>query len=215
MSSLIIEPHYLGSLEYFSLICQYKSLILEVNDRFQKQTYRNRCYVLGANGIQCLSIPVKYSNKSITKDVTIDHQQSWKKDHWGAFYSAYGKAPYFEHFSDSIREVWDHKHHFLTDLCREFIVLVLKLLQLDANVTYTEKYDVAYKNDFRNVIIPKKPFTSRNIYASSPYSQLFGDSFVSNLSILDLLLCEGPRAGQILSASFLSSSPPRDAFSSS
>lgn len=203
MSTLVIEPHYLGSLEYYALLSQYDAITLEVNDRFRKQTFRNRCYLLGSNGVLPLILPLRYSNEMTIKEVTLDHSQRWKKDHWGAFYSAYGKAPFFEYFSEMFSEIWNKKHTHLIDINHDFLTLTLKLLQLDVKVAYTEKYIDLHDQDFRDVILPKKPFTDRKIYHPTPYTQLFGDTFVPNLSIVDLIMCEGPQARQVLTASFL------------
>lgn len=203
MTQLIIEPHYLGSLEYYVLIAQHESVLLEINDRFIKQTFRNRCYVLGSNSVLPLILPLRFSNHMTTREVTIDHSQRWKKDHWGAFYSAYGKAPFYEYFSDMFAEIWEKKQKFLIDINHDFLTLTLKLLQLNVNVTYLEKNVEISGNDQRDCILPKKPFTDRKIYHPAPYTQLFGDTFVPNLSIIDLIMCEGPQASQVLTASFL------------
>jgi len=203
MSQVIVEPHYLGSLEYYCLLLQHESIVLEVNDKFQKQTFRNRCQILGSNKILPLIVPVSYSNNSITKDVTIDHTQRWVKDHWGAFYSSYGKAPFFEYFADSMMEVWKNEFKYLVDLTVEFLRLTFRMLQMDVKMTLSENFVSNHVNDFRNVIIPKKTFADRKIYQGTPYSQLFGDIFNPNLSIIDLIMCEGPQASGILAASFL------------
>lgn len=203
MSTIVIEPHYLGSLEYYALLGQHENVVFEVNDKFKKQTFRNRCYVLGANSIQALILPLRHSNGMLTKEVALDHSQRWKKDHWGAFYSSYGKAPFFEYFSDMFSSVWDKKHKYLIDINHDFIELTFKLLQSNVNLTYTDTYEIFYENDFRDVILPKKAYADRKIYTPQPYTQLFGDTFEPNLSIVDLILCEGPQAGQVLAASFL------------
>lgn len=203
MSSLLIEPHYLGSLEYFSLLIQYENIFLDIEGRFQKQTYRNRCLILGSNKILSLIVPVSYSNNAMMKDVKIDSGQRWKKDHWGAFYSSYGKAPFYEYFEDSIADVWKKDHKYLIDLSCDFMTLMLKIIQKDVNLSFFEAASSDTKDDFRNTIIPKKSFLDRNIYQSIPYSQLFGDNFSPNLSILDLIMCEGPQSYHVLTASFL------------
>ncbi len=203
MSPLLIEPHYLGSLEYYALLLQHEEVLFEVQDRFQKQTYRNRCLLLGANGIQVLTIPTKYSSQTIYKDVRIDHQQRWKKDHWGAFYSSYGKAPFFEYFADPIHQVWERRHDFLLDLTTDLLKLTFKMLQKDVKMTFTEVVKKKDEHDLRDLIIPKKPFSDRKIYFPAPYMQLFGDAFVPNLSVVDLLLNQGPQASAVLAASFL------------
>ncbi len=203
MSQLLIEPHYLGSIEYYALISNFDSVLIEINDRFQKQTYRNRCYLVGSNKVLSLTVPTSYSNRSLTKEVRIDHSQRWVKDHWGAIYSAYGKAPFFEYFADSFKESINTKHKFLIDLTVELMGLTFKLLSISVSMTYSESYIDNFDNDFRNVILPKKSFTDRKIYTPYAYSQLFSDTFIPNMSILDLIMCEGPQASEVLSASFL------------
>ncbi|WP_436517798.1 WbqC family protein [Ekhidna sp. To15] len=203
MSTIIIEPHYLGSLEYFVLLSQYEEVCFEIHDSFPKQTFRNRAYVRTSNKIQPLIVPVRYSNGTATKDVLVDYSQRWMKDHWGAFYSGYGKAPFFEYFNEEFRTTWDNKPTRLIDLNLEFIRICFKILHFDIKISFTENYQIGQGNDFRNTINPKKPFSDRKIYEPSPYTQLFGDTFVPNLSIVDLIMCEGPNAAQILNKSLL------------
>ena len=203
MSKLLIEPHYLGSLEYYSLILQYNEVVLEVQDRFQKQTFRNRCQILGSNKVLSLFVPVSYTSQTLCKDVTIDDGQRWRKDHWGAFYSSYGKAPFFEHFADAFEEVWSRRHRFLIDLTSAFLKLTYRLLQMDVKMSFTQRIEENLCDDFRNIIVPKKPFTHRKIYDPKPYMQLFGNKFEPNLSIIDLIMNEGPQARHIIAASFL------------
>lgn len=200
---MIIESHYLGSLEYYALLINSESVIINIEEPFQKQTYRNRCYILSANGVQPLIIPLRYSSGMMTKEVTIDYSQRWLKDHWGAFYSAYGKAPFFEYFSEDFRAIWFKKHNYLIDVNNEFLQLSLKLLQVNVNLTVTGDSKKEIELDFTNQIIPKESYQERKIYRSHPYTQLFGDTFVPNLSIMDLIMCAGPQSKEILTASFL------------
>lgn len=202
MSQILIEPHYLGSIEYFVLLSQHDEIYFEINDSFPKQTYRNRAYFLTSNKVQPLIIPVKYSNGMPTKEVIIDQSQRWVKDHWGAFYSGYGKAPFFEYFSEDFKVMWNSEIKYLIDLNLKFHELIFKILQMSVNVKVTEDFASSARHDFRNVITPKKSFTDRKIYQPAPYTQLFGDTFVPNLSIVDLIMCEGPNAAQILTNSY-------------
>lgn len=198
---ILIEPHYLGSLEYFTMLTSHPEVILEVNAHFTKQTYKNRCYLLGGNGKMLLTVPVSYGNHTPLKDVKTDYTQSWLRDHWGAFYSAYGKAPFYDFFSEEFRKIWEQKHPFLLDMNVEFLTICLKLLQYDMTFSFTEKYEketIQGIYDAREQILPKKSFKKRNLYIPFPYLQVFGNKFVPNLSIIDLLMCEGSRAGIVL-----------------
>lgn len=204
MQKIIIEPHYLGSLEYFVQLIKSEEIHLEVCQHFTKQTFKNRCYLLSANGVKSLTVPVKFGNRSALKDVRIDHNQSWSRDHWGAFYSAYGKAPFFEYFQDHFKSIWEKKHEFLIDLTVEMMTMCLKVLQYDRSFQLTSQYAKIPDHrliDSRERILPKKTFEERNLYLPFPYTQTFGNIFVPNLSIIDLIMCEGSRASEVLTRS--------------
>lgn len=197
----MIEPHYLGSLEYFTLLLNHKEVIFEVQANFIKQTYKNRCYFLTSNGEILLTVPVNYGNRTTFKDVKIDYSQSWVREHLGAFYSAYGKAPYFDFFFEEFRAVWEKKEKFLLDLNIRFVTLCLKILQYDISFSFTDKYEkdaISTIYDAREQIVPKKSFKKRNLYLPFPYLQVFGSKFVPNLSIIDLIMCEGNRSFEVL-----------------
>ncbi len=199
--TVLIEPHYLGSIEYFTLLLSADSLILEVNDHFVKQTFRNRCYVIAPNGKKPLIVPVSYDNRTKMKEVKIDYSQSWLRDHWGAFYSTYGKAPFFDFFAEEFKAVWEQKTTFLVDLNLQMMTLCLRLAQIDRSISLNEDYLISPKNgtlDYRNRILPKISFDQREIFLPFPYIQNFGSNFVANLSIIDLLMSEGPRASEVL-----------------
>lgn len=202
MRKIVIEPHYLGCLEYYALLMQYDEVCLEVNDSFPKQTYRNRTYFLISNKVQPLIIPVRYSTGSPTSKVVVDYSQKWVKDHWGAFYSAYGKAPFFEYFGEEFKGIWDRKIPELVMLNVAFMKLILRVLQKDLTISFTDDFQTEYDADYRNLINPKKPFSDRKIYHPYSYPQLFGDNFVPNLSIVDLIMCEGSNAAHILTNSY-------------
>jgi len=204
MRNLIIESHYLGSLEFYTLLQQAESIEINKTEIFKKQTYRNRCYISSANGVLKLVVPVNYSSLSRTEEVTIAQGQRWKKDHWGAIYSAYGKAPFFDYFSEYFYSVIFKNHKYLIDLNQELLHLTLKLLQLNVKVAYSGKENTADFVKMNDLLSPKKSFVDRKIYDPVQYSQLFGSEFSPNMSVIDLLMCEGPRSRQILSASFLS-----------
>lgn len=208
MRHLVIEPHYLGSIEFYACLMQADLVTLEVCQHFTKQTYKNRCQILTPTGVSSLSVPVRYDNRTAYKDVTIDYDQSWLRAHLGAFDAAYGKSPFFEFFEDAYRSVWMKKTKFLLDLNLQMMTICLKVLQIDRDLQMTESYQ---KNldpgleDVRECILPKKPFQDRSFYQVVPYTQVFGSNFVPALSILDAIMCEGTNARSIVQKSILNS----------
>ena len=203
--SVLIEPHYLPSLEYFCAIHSYENIVLERCEYFVKQTYRNRCYVNTAHGVKVLTVPlVDRHGKIGVKDIRIEAGKQWRNNHWRTIESAYRKAPYFEFYSEELKEILFQPHEFLFDLNHNLLSFCLRHAGLKKNISASVAYEpMPRKNilDLRSLITDKKLFTLRRFYRPRPYYQVFGNEFAPNLSFVDLLFCEGPRTVGILQAS--------------
>jgi hypothetical protein len=74
-------------------------------------------------------------------------------------------------------------------------------LGIKKEITYTLSYQADVENsvfDARSSINPPKGEQNGLFYQSIPYYQTFGNDFVSNLSIIDLLFNAGPESLLIL-----------------
>ncbi|MEA5141597.1 WbqC family protein [Arcicella rigui] len=201
---MIIDLQYLPSLEYFACILQQEVITIEAHEYYEKQSYRNRCIIQTTNKIDSLSIPVQNGNKKVLiRDLRIEYHQDWIRRHWGAIHSAYGKSPFFEFYAEYFKNILDKKPDFLFDLNVELLSICLKLLRLEKKITFTEKYEKEVEFDFRGKIHPKRDFSLNGIYQPVAYRQNFGSEFVPNLSILDLLFCQGNQASKILHSSMI------------
>lgn len=202
---IVVEAQYFPSIQYFWLLNQSEEIILDVNEHYVKQTYRNRMVINGANGPLTLSIPIKHTQaKIVMKDVLVDHKEKWTTQHWRSIQSAYGKAAFFDHFSPYVEPVFSKPKKFLLDylieslsICQQLINIKLPIRQSDAYVEEPSIFDF----DLRSVILPKGDKGNLSGFVPKPYFQLFGKDFVPNLSILDLLFCEGPNALEVLQSS--------------
>ena len=198
----LIDLQYLPQANYFALLLTEPEIEIDGYEHFVKQTYRNRCRILTASGIDELSIPVLGGRKKIlTKDIRIDYSQKWFNRNWRAIQSAYGKAPFFEYYAEDLLAVYQKKHEFLFDLTHELLTQCLDFLQFDVTLKFTTAYHSLEKtpqNDFRSKINPKSTPDILNTYTQFIYPQVFGNNFVNNLSVIDLIFCEGPQAGVII-----------------
>ncbi len=202
---VIIEPHYLPSLAFFCGIISADEVVLEVKEHFEKQSCRNRCYINTDKGIQLLSVPItKTETKMVSKNVRIDYQSRWQNIHWRTIQSAYAKAPFYEHYSEALKEIIYQKHEFLFTLNLNILSLCLKNLKLSIPISETVSYEKEVGKeikDLRSIINAKKHDKALSFYNSVPYYQVFGNTFVNNLSLIDLLFCAGPDSLRILKAS--------------
>ncbi len=205
--TLLIEPHYFPSVAYLALLLRYPKVVLEVHAHYPKQTYRNRCYVQGANQVQLLTVPVqKGKGKIPTHAVQINHDEPWVAHHWRTLQSAYGNAPFFNFFAADFHDILLRKNHYLVDLSVAILTKCLEILQLEVrSLTLSQKYDsVAPKGffDARNRLQPGFPPILPPYFRPVSYQQLFGNNFAPNLSVIDLLFCAGSRANSIIRQSF-------------
>lgn len=200
-SKLLIELHYLPCVDFFSTLKQHDTLVIEACENYQKQSYRNRSTILTAQKREDLNIPVLSGNSHLPiKEIRIDYQQKWQQVHQRAIRSAYGKSPFFEFYEEAILKLYDTKTPYLFDFNLKCLTVCLNLLNWKKNIEFTSDYQTSivsteeYLEDKRGQIHPKKLSNQ----AFKPYQQVFGKHFEPNLSILDLLFCEGNNSGTYL-----------------
>lgn len=192
--NILLHPTYFPSISHFAAILQAEKITFEIEDNFQKQTNRNRAYIYSPNGLQLLNIPIKHAKGTHqkTKDLQIDSDFDWQKQHYKSLETAYRSSPFFEFFEDDIRPFYEKKHKFLLDLNFETLGIVTKCLRIKLDYTKTIEYiqdiDSSLTSDFRYLVDGKKDTSS-----FERYIQVFEDKhgFINNLSILDLLFNEG------------------------
>ncbi len=190
--NILIHPTYFPSISHYVAMLQADSVTFEMEDNFQKQTNRNRMYIYSPNGIQMLNIPIKHSKEKHQKykDVRIENDFGWQKNHFKSLEAAYRTSPFFEYFEDDFRPLFEKKHEFIMDLNLEIFELVNNALGIKIIPEKTTEFfhDVPDFIDLRHLANGKKDTTQLE-----PYTQVFEEKhgFINNLSILDLLFNEG------------------------
>ena len=190
---ILIHPNYFPNIHKFIQIIKANNILFEVSDNYQKQTFRNRTYIYGANGKLGLFIPVihTHKNRELFKDVKISYDSNWMDLHLKSLKSAYRSSPYFEYFEDDFIKLYSKKEKFLADFNIKCIKLISNLLDLDLDFKISSKYvektnDIIDLRDLSNARKEKKIETPK-------YIQVFESKhgYLNNLSILDLIFSEG------------------------
>lgn len=178
MTTALLQTTYFGPVQWFQKLVRYEHCLVEQYDSFQKQTYRNRCVIATANGVQALTIPVEHNDSQYTRDIRISDHNQWRRVHWNALQSAYNESPFFEYYADDIRPFFEKKYDFLIDYNEAIRQKMCELIDIQPEVEYTSAYlspltpHFASLSDFRDVISAKHPqpdaeFEPKNIGRSS------------------------------------------------
>ncbi|MBE7646202.1 hypothetical protein F7644_09400 [Tenacibaculum finnmarkense genomovar ulcerans] len=193
-------PTYFAPISQYAAIYNADSVVFELEDNYQKQTYRNRCAIYAANGKLSLNIPVKHlltESRKKSKDTLVESDIPWQQQHFKSLQSAYKSSPFFEFFEDDIAKIFHKKYTYLQDVNIDAHLFITDALQIDDSFTKTVDYQVTPNiPDYRNLAIAKKGVEIE----MERYIQIFDDKhgFIPNLSILDLLFMEGPNASTFL-----------------
>lgn len=193
----ILPMFYLPPVEYFTFLNKHKTnILIEKEENFIKQTYRNRAHIYSPDGILALTIPVVRGAKAHTKvkDVKISYDFDWQRLHWLSLQNCYRRSAYFEYYEDDLAPFYHQKYEYLFDFNDQQLKLIFKLLKIKPDVKYTDEYIPEYtdRKDLRLNINPKL----NNPFNQKPYFQLFEErqGFLNNLSVVDLLFNHGPQA---------------------
>jgi hypothetical protein len=203
---VLLHPGYFPNCLTMAVIAQC-GVVWEVCDNFQKQTYRNRCYIATDQGALMLNVPIKHvggtTGRQACRDVRIENTYPWQRQHWRGLATAYRSAPFFEYYEAALRPIFDTSFNFLIDLNLETIAILCALLDLPMPSSRSTAYEMQPEGiqDGRKLIRSK----NENPGEMQHYVQVFQErhGFLKNLSTLDLLLNEGPKATAYLKATTL------------
>ncbi|NSW93177.1 MAG: WbqC family protein [Bacteroidales bacterium] len=195
--TLLLSTAYFPPVEYFSLILRHEFLIIEQEENYHKQTYRNRCRILTSLGTLDLSVPVLKASfhKVKTRDTEIDYSKRWQQIHLRAISSAYRSAPWFQFYFETFEKIISEGHRYLIDLNTCLLEALLEMIGIERRISYTESFVTNCQNDYRYALSPKK----ESDYQPKKYHQVFDQfGFIPNLSIIDLIFNTGPDAKSYL-----------------
>lgn len=196
MSTALLQSTYFGPVQWYQKLYRYDSILIEQHDTYQKQTFRNRCVIATANGLQALTVPVEApGERCAMKEVRISDHNQWRRVHWNALQSAYSESPFFEYYQDDIRPFFEKKYDYLIDFNEAIRQKICELIDIEPKVEYTKEFISSTPStiaDYREVIHAKHPQPDAD-FKPKRYWQVFErkHGFQPNLSILDLLFNMG------------------------
>jgi len=197
---ILISTAYLPPIDYMSVIASSEAAVIEKEENYIKQTYRNRCYILSAHGPQLLTVPVFEGSRHKIKisEVRIDYSKRWQQVHLRAIMSSYKSSPYFDFYFEKIEKIILANHEFLLELNNALLEAVIQMLRIKPEILYSIDFMTITDNtsDFRYTIMPGKAAVTK----LNKYIQVFdtGKGFEPNLSVIDLIFNQGPESRNYL-----------------
>ena len=201
MTHTLLPLAYAGPISHWVPICKQQPILWEVEDFYQKQTYRNRMEIHAANGKLMLSIPIQhlgYDGHQNYKDVQIANEFPWQRNHWLSLKTAYQSSPFFEYYEDDIAPLYQDRFESLLAFNIQVMKKICELLQIQAPQETTKTYlKDSPHHDLRHLIDAK---TTKATSTAFEYTQVFSNKngFIPDLSILDLLFNNGPETVPLL-----------------
>ena len=194
----IVSPYFtFPAISWWAGVVKAETVLFDAAEHFQKMTWRNKYHVSGANNSNKLSVPlVNGRNQRVPmREVNIHNESRWQTQHWRTVVSVYRRTPYFEYYESSLQPLFEKQFTSLIDYNKATIQWAKKQLRLQFEEQETDTFIKNYPPDVVDLRFPKS-----TQLAFPRYYQVFEDriGFLPDLSILDLLFSEGPRARDYL-----------------
>jgi hypothetical protein len=206
----LFSTTYLGPLQYFAALVRCREVYLDVYEPWQKQSYRNRCYIDAPNGKLMLNIPINHQKSEGTIGSTfVSADENWRSKHWQAFKTTYNLSPFFDELSPEFKEVLFDSGDKLFELNLALTKMVLRWLRADVKIhlihgqphtpypVSSPVHETLQTKDYSSAFHPKTEIIKKAV----AYPQVFAHKhgFLPNLSVVDLCFNEGPAAFDYLS----------------
>jgi len=180
-------------ISWWAAVMGADTVIFDTTEHFQKMTDRNKYHISGANNSNKLSVPLVNGRdqRAPMHEIRIHNEERWQVQHWRTIVSVYRRTPYFEHYEDSLRLLFEDEFTHLVDFNRASIQWVKRQLKLKFEEQEATVFTKEYPPDIMDIRFLRPAHRE-----FSRYHQIFEDriGFLSDLSILDLLFSLGPGA---------------------
>jgi hypothetical protein len=218
------QPQYLPWLGYFDKVADSDLFVFLDEPQYKKREFQNRNRIKGPQGEVWLAVPVLSKGKfdQPIKDVEIDNTQAWQKSHWGSLQQNLRKAPHWERYAPGLEAFYTRRWDKLCDLNLEMTLWFFAQLGITTPWKLESALGTSTQSTERLIELCKKTgcdaylsgsggkdymdearFQQEGLglkyqhYTHPTYAQRYGD-FLPYMSVVDLLMNEGPRSLAIL-----------------
>lgn len=221
----ILQSNYIPWKGYFDLINRVDEFILYDDMQYTRRDWRNRNKIKTQQGLLWLSIPVqaKGNYHQSIKDTMVS-DPNWCVEHWKTIKHNYARAKWFSKYAEILEELYRATNERrLSKINHRFLTAMCSLLGIATRITWSMDYRLADGKTERLVELCKqagateyisgpaaKDYIEADLFAEeqialrwmdysgyAEYEQLHGP-FEHQVSIIDLIMNEGPDAGKYM-----------------
>lgn len=196
---MTLSTAWFPPVDWFALLAAQGSVYLEACESYRKQTWRNRCRILTANGPMDMRVPVLHDGERLISKVRVDWSTDWLRQCEYAIDTAYYSSPFFEYYRDELFAILERRQETLWDMNLDIIDFFCRKIGIAPEIVPTVDFALDVEENWRDRLSPKKPAEG----LVRPYWQVFREKFgfVPGLSVMDLLFNEGPESLACLTVS--------------
>lgn len=217
----ISQSDYIPWKGYFDLIAAVDEFVLYDDAQYTRRDWRNRNQIKTPEGLRWLTIPVQVKGRFLQRICeTAISDPTWAARHWRALELNYARAAYFSQYAPALERLYGEcREPLLSRVNRRFLDWGCATLGITTRLTWSSDYVLEGDRSERLLGICRQAgaavylsgpaarnYLDESKFAAAgvqvvwmdyggypPYRQLFGE-FQHGVSILDLILNEGPRA---------------------
>lgn len=224
MKATIHQPQYFPYPGFFHKLSLSDVFIIMDDAQYDKR-FTNRNKIMATNGWIWLTIPINKDHKFLANsDVQINNDVSWRDVHWKKIYHSYANTRYFKKYETFFKSIYEKEWTSLFKLNFETLQKIMDILSIKVQIIKSSELNVTGTSTEKLVNLCKAVgadtyvsgiggrnymdenlFRKNNInleyqnYVAKPYSQRLSDSFIPDLSIIDMLVNVGPECMPVIS----------------
>ena len=222
--AVILQSNYIPWKGYFHLIQKADYFVFLDTAQYTKRDWRNRNKIKTPSGLKWLSVPNNGTQSKKINEVIIDNSTKWYEKHFQTLMNNYKNCKYLDDYYDFLQTVYiKTKWYNLSEMNQFLIKEISKFLGIETIFCNSSDFDLKDGKNEKIISILKQLQANHYITGTSAksyidislfeaegitvefmnypdyptYKQPWG-RFEHNVSVPDLLFCEGPNAANFI-----------------
>lgn len=189
---MLLATAYFPPVEYFALLAGCPAAVLDDVSHYEKQSWRNRCRIITADGPAYLNVPVVHGEDLFhtpVGEVLVDYSTPWIRKTEKTIATAYDSSPFLLFYRDELFGILESRPPLLWELNLQIISFFCRKIGIAPALSPAGTFmpPGSVREDYREVLHPKR---ENSVMRDLGLEQ----TWRPGISIMDLLFNEGPES---------------------